>query len=243
MFFYLKNSTITPASLPNRAVHRHVLKHCGACHPAQRAARRFARQAGQRSRRRRNERSERCMRPARQIIDLGRASRFGDRSPTVGEAGGTNAVSVAFFPREPWAIRMEKRTATNAVSWSELRRALKLWKYRKRYFLHNKKAQRSIKLLRSNVFYVQGHSRLTAERHRSAMLLRRSDSLRLETCPGLRSKSRKVPCESHRTLVRCHFARRADGDPLGKTDSKQAVACWSVSVVAYRHCCRIFRTS
>ena len=183
------------------------------------------------------------MRPAHQIIDLGRASRFGDRSPTVGEAGGTNAVSVAFFPREPWAIRMEKRTATNAVSWSELRRALKLWKYRKRYFLHNKKAQRSIKLLRSNVFHVQGHSRLTAERHRSAMLLRRSDSLRLETCPGLRSKSRKVPCESHRTLVRCHFARRADGDPLGKTDSKQAVACWSVSVAAYRHCCRIFRTS
>ena len=120
---------------------------------------------------------------------------------------------------------------TNAVSWSELRRALKLRKYlRRRYFLHNKTAQRSIKLLHSNVFYVQGHSRLTAERHRSAMLLRRSDSLRLETCPGLRSKSRKVPCESHRTLVRCHFARRADGDPLGKTDSKQAVACWSVSV-------------
>ena len=97
---------------------------------------------------------------------------------------------------------MEKRTATNAVSWSELRRALKLWKYRKRYFLHNNKAQRSIKLLLSNVFYVQGHSRLTAERHWSAMLLRRSNSLRLETCPGLRSKSRKVPCESHRTLVR-----------------------------------------
>ena len=63
-----------------------------------------------------------------------------------------------------------------------------------------------------------------------------------ETCPGLRSKSRKVPCESHRTSVRCHFARRADGDPLGKTDSKQAVACWSVSVAAYRHCCRIFQT-
>ena len=149
------------------------------------------------------------------------------RSPTVGEAGGTNTVSVAFFPREPWAIRMEKRTVANAVSWSEFRRAFKLWKYRKRYFLHNKKAQRSIKLLLSNVFYVQRHSRLTAERHWSAMLLRRSDSLRLETCPDLRSKSREVPCESHRTLVRCHFARRADGDPLGKTDSKQAVACWS----------------
>ena len=28
----------------------------------------------------------------------------------------------------------------------------------------------------------------------------------------------------------CLFARRAIGDPLGKTDSKQAVACWSVSV-------------
>ena len=56
LFFYLKNSTITPASLPNRAVHRHVLKHCGVCHPAQRAVRRFARQAGQRSRRRRSER-------------------------------------------------------------------------------------------------------------------------------------------------------------------------------------------
>ena len=101
------------------------------------------------------------------------------------------------------AIRLAKRTATNAVSWSELRRALKLWKYRKRYFLHNNKAQRSIKLLHSNVFYVQGHSRLTAERHWSAMLFRRSDSLRLETFTGLRSKSRKVPCESHRTLVRC----------------------------------------
>ena len=166
------------------------------------------------------------------------------RLDSVAAGAGTNTVSVAFFPREPWAIRMEKRTATNAVSWSELRRALKLRKYlRRRYFLHNKTAQRSIKLLHSNVFYVQGHSRLTAERHRSAMLLRRSDSLRLKTCPGLRSKSRKVPCESHRTLVRCHFARRADGDPLGKTDSKQAVACWSVSVAAYRHCCRIFRTS
>ena len=132
------------------------------------------------------------------------------RLDSVAAGAGTNTVSVAFFPREPWAIRMEKRTATNAVSWSELRRALKLRKYlRRRYFLHNKTAQRSIKLLHSNVFYVQGHSRLTAERHRSAMLLRRSDSLRLETCPGLRSKSRKVPCESHRTLVRCHFARRA----------------------------------
>ena len=43
---------------------RHALKRCGACHPAQRAARRFARQAGQRSRRRRNERSECCMRPS-----------------------------------------------------------------------------------------------------------------------------------------------------------------------------------
>ena len=40
----------------------------------------------------------------------------------------------------------------------------------------------------------------------------------------------------------CLFARRAIGDPLGKTDSKQAVACWSVSVAAYRHCCCIFRT-
>ena len=82
--------------------------------------------------------------------------------------------------------------------------SLKLRKYlRRRYFLHNKTAQRSIKLLHSNVFYVQGHSRLTAERHRSAMLLSRSDSLRLETRPGLRSKSRKVPCKSHRTSVRC----------------------------------------
>ena len=164
------------------------------------------------------------------------------RLDSVAAGGGTSTVSVAFFPREPWAIRMEKRTAANAMSWSELRRALKLWKYRKRYFLHNKTAQRSIKLLHSNVFYVQGHSRLTAERHRSAILLRRSNSLRLETFTGLRSKSRKVPCESHRTLVRCHFVRRADGDPPGKTDSKQAVACWSVSVAAYRHCCCIFRT-
>ena len=39
----------------------------------------LARQAGQRSRRRRNERSECCMRPVRQIIDLGRASSFGER--------------------------------------------------------------------------------------------------------------------------------------------------------------------
>ena len=84
----------------------------------------LARQAGQRSRRRRSERSECCMRPARQIIDLGRASSFVDRSPTIAASEGVNAVSVAFFPGEPWAIRMEKRTATNAVSWSELRRTL-----------------------------------------------------------------------------------------------------------------------
>ena len=68
--------------------------------------------------------SECCMRPVRQIIDLGRASSFVDRSPTIAASEGVNAVSVAFFPGEPWAIRMEKRTATNAVSWSELRRAL-----------------------------------------------------------------------------------------------------------------------
>ena len=46
------------------------------------------------------------------------------RLDSVAAGAGTNTVSVAFFPREPWAIRMEKRTATNAVSWSERQRTL-----------------------------------------------------------------------------------------------------------------------
>ena len=33
------------------------------------------------------------------------------RLDSVAAGAGTNTVSVAFFPREPWAIRMEKRTA------------------------------------------------------------------------------------------------------------------------------------
>ena len=67
----------------------HALKRCGACHPAQRAARRFARQAGQRSRRRRNERSECCLFARRAGGDPQ------GKTDSAGIAEGTNAVSVA----------------------------------------------------------------------------------------------------------------------------------------------------
>ena len=78
-----------------------------------------------------------------------------------------------------------------------------------------------------------------------------SDSLRLETCPGLRSKSRKVPCESHRTLVRCglppllsHFPdqlklgknailpEEPQGDSQGRLDSVAAGGGVSAANVA-----------